>query len=121
MSLIALLTGTDPVALEKSLEDTRFTTKGDCDPKVCPPHLKWWLQEIYVLQGQPLHILSHALQIFTDASRKGWETLIGDLTAKATWSFPESKLHLNYLELKAFFLALKKFKHLFKQDCTHSN
>ena len=34
-------------------------------------HLRWWLEEINVLLGQPLHPLKHALQIFTDASKKG--------------------------------------------------
>ena len=36
--------------------------------KVIPiPHLKWCLEKANVLQSQPLHPLSHALQIFTDA------------------------------------------------------
>ena len=41
-------------------------------PRSLHPHLKWWLQEPNVLKGQPLHPLSHTLQIFTDASSKGW-------------------------------------------------
>ena len=36
------------------------------------PHLKWWLEESNVLQGQPLHPLKHALQLFTDTSKEGW-------------------------------------------------
>ena len=32
--------------------------------------------------------------------------------ARATWSPPGSKLHINYLELKAVFLALKEFQDL---------
>ena len=39
------------VALEQ-LEGTRITRKGD--PSSLHPHLKWWLQEDNVLQGQPL-------------------------------------------------------------------
>ena len=38
------------------------------------PHLKWWLQEANIFQGQSLHLLSHALHIITDASREGWGT-----------------------------------------------
>ena len=41
-------------------------------PKSLHPHLKWLLEEDNVLQGQPVHPLKHALQIFTDASKEGW-------------------------------------------------
>ena len=65
-----------------------------------------------MLQGQPLYPLKHALQIFTDASKEGWEAHLNEHTARGTWSLPESKLHINYLELKAVFLALKEFQGL---------
>ena len=35
-----------------------------------------------------------------------------EFIARGTWSLPESKLHINYLELKAVFLALKEFQKL---------
>ena len=79
-------------------------------PKSLHPHLKWWLEESNVLQGQPLHPIKHALQIFTDASKEGWGAHLNELTARGSWSVPESKLHINYLELKAVFLALKEFQ-----------
>ena len=81
-------------------------------PRSLHPHLKWWLEESNVLPGEPLHPLNHALQIFTDASKEGWGTHLKELTARGTWSLPESKLHINHLELKAVFLALKEFKDL---------
>ena len=65
-----------------------------------------------MLTGQPLHPLKHALQIFTDASKEGWGTHLDEHTARGTWSLPESKLHINHLELKAVFLALKQFQAL---------
>ena len=65
-----------------------------------------------MLQGQPLHPLKHALQIFTDASKEGWGAHLNEHTARGTWSLKESKLHINYLELKAVFLALKEFQDL---------
>ena len=46
----------DKVALEEQLEGTRITRKGD--PSSLYPHLKWWLQEDSVLQGQTLHPLN---------------------------------------------------------------
>ena len=82
-------------------------------PRSLHPHLQWWLEENNVLQGQPLHPIKHALQIFTDASKEGWGAHLNELTARGSWSVPESKLHINYLELKAVFLALKEFRDLF--------
>ena len=81
-------------------------------PRSLHPHLQWWLQEDDVLTGQPLHPIRHALQIFTDASKEGWGAHLNERTARGTWSLPESKLHINYLGLKAVFLALKEFQDL---------
>ena len=79
-------------------------------PRSLHPHLQWWLQEDNVLTGQPLHPLQHALQIFTDASKEGWGAHLNEHIARGSSSLPESKLHINYLELKAVFLALKEFQ-----------
>ena len=57
----------DKVALEEQLEGTKITRKGD--PSSLYPHLKWWLQEDNVLQGQPFHPLICS-SILTDASRR---------------------------------------------------
>ena len=81
-------------------------------PKSLHPHLKWWLEEDNVVTGQPLHPLEHALQIFTDASKEGWGAHLNEHMARGSWSLPESKLHINYLELKAVLLALQEFQAL---------
>ena len=81
-------------------------------PRSLHPHLLWWTKETNVLTGQPLHPLSHAVQMFTDASKEGWGAHVGDFTARGIWSVPESHLHINFLELKAVLLALKRFQHL---------
>ena len=99
---------THTVALEKQLEGTGITRKGDTHPQITTPHLRWWLEESNVLTGQPLHPLKHALQIFTDASKERWGAHLNECTARRIWSLPESKLHINHLELKAVFLALKE-------------
>ena len=85
-------------------------------PGTLHPRLQWWLDEDNVLQGQPLHPVRHALQIFTDASKEGWGAHLNEFTARGSWSVPESKLHINYLELKAVFLALKEFQSI----CTNN-
>ena len=48
-------------------------------PRLLHPHLKWWLEEGNVLQGQQLHPLKDALQIFTETSKEWWETHINEL------------------------------------------
>ena len=85
-------------------------------PRSLHPHLRLWLEETNVFPGQPLHPLKHALQIFTDASKEGWSAHLNERTARGTWSVPESKLHINHLELKAVFLALKEFQDLCATD-----
>ena len=81
-------------------------------PKSLHRHQRWWLQEDNVLVCQPLQPVQHARQLFTEISNEGWGAYLGDFTAKGLWSFPESKLHTNFLEVKAVMLALKHFEHL---------
>ena len=103
---------THTVASQKQLESSGITGEGHSYIQIPHPHLEWWLDKRNVLQGQPLHPLKHAVQIFTDASKEGWGAHLGERTARGSWSVPESKLHINYLELKAVFLALKEFQDL---------
>ena len=102
---------THTVASQKQLEGTRIPREGNPSTQVLAPS-QWWLEESNVLQGQPLHPIKHALQIFTDTSKEGWGAHLNERTARGSWSVPESKLHINYLELKAVFLALKEFQDL---------
>ena len=125
MSLIGLLTATEKQVhlgrlhmrpmqwhLKNNWRVIEFLEKIIPLPRSLHPHLQWWLEESNVLKGQPLHPLKHALQIFTDASKEGWGVHLNEHTARGSWSVPESKLHINYLELKAVFLALKEFQDL---------
>ena len=102
------------VALQKQLEDPRVIEKVIPVPRTLHPHKKWWLEESEMLQGQPLHPLKHALQLFTDSSKEGWSIHSNDHTPRGTSSLPESKQHINYLELKLVFLALKELQDLCK-------
>ena len=70
-------------------------------PRSLHPHLQWWLLEDNVLTGQPLHPI-----------KEGWGAHLNERTARGSWCLPESKLHINYLKLKAVFLALKEFQDL---------
>ena len=103
---------THTVAIENNWRVPESLEKVIPVPRSLHPHLRWWLEESNVLPGQPLHPLKHALQIFTDASKEGWGAHLNERTARGTWSLPESKLHINHLELKVVFLALKEFQDL---------
>ena len=127
MSLIGLLTATEkqvhlgrlhmrPIQWHlKNNWRVPETRREKIIPNSLHPHLRWWLEESNVTTGQPLHPLKHALQIFTDASKEGWGAHLNEHMARGNWSLPESKLHINYLELKAVLLALKEFQALCTQ------
>ena len=135
MSLIGLLTATEkqvhlgrlhirPIQwhLKNNWRVGKLLEKVIPIPRSMYPHLQWWLKEDNVLTGQPLHPIKHALQIFTDTSKEGWGSHLDEHTARGTWSLPESKLHINYLELKAIFLAIKRVpRPLLRQDSCCSN
>ena len=81
-------------------------------PRSMHPHVQWWLSKDNVLTGQTLHPIKHAQLIFTDASKEEWGAHLNERSARGSWSILESRLHINYLELKAVFLALKEFQDL---------
>ena len=128
MSLIGLLTAAEkqihldrlhmrPIQwhLKNNWRVPESLEKGDSNTKVLAPTFT-----MVAARGQwPYRLtitpIKHALQIFTDAAKEGWGTHLNECTARGTWSLPESKLHINYLELKAVFLALKEFQDL----CIH--
>lgn len=71
--------------------------------------LAWWLKHILSANGSPVHLPPPDVIITTDASKKGWGAVHQSLETNGRWSQPESLQHINYLELKAAFLAVKAF------------
>ena len=61
-------------------------------------------------KGCPLHPQEHNTLIFTDASNQGSGAHLENLTVSGNWTDQEKLLHINVLELKAVFLALKSFQ-----------
>ena len=95
MSLIGLLTATEkqvhlgrlhmrPIQwhLKRNWRIPESLHKRIPVPRSLHPHLQWWLQADNVLTGQPLHLLQHALQIFTDASKEGWGAHLNECIAR---------------------------------------
>lgn len=82
----------------------------DCKIIVAAPVincLKWWLVRKNVMATVPLHPPKPSISIYTDASLQGWGAHMGEYTVQGTWTISESVLHINVLELKAVFKALK--------------
>ena len=70
--------------------------------------LDWWLGCELHLPPSPLAPFSHTHTMETDASLEGWGAYSGPSHfTQGRWSLEESKLHINYLELKAVLLGLK--------------
>ena len=72
-------------------------------------HLQWWKDPKNLKMGCPLHPQEHNTLIFTDASNQGWGAHLENMTVSGKWTDQEKLLHINVLDLKAVFLALKAF------------
>ena len=73
-------------------------------------YLQWWKDPKNLRKDCPLHPQEHNTLIFTDASNQGWGAHFENLTVSGTWTRQETILHINVLELKVVFLALKSFQ-----------
>ena len=100
------------MASQKLLEGTRITREGDPNARVPAPPFTMVAEGRQCTCKPTITPNKHARQIFTDTSIEGWGAHLDEHTARGTWSLPGSKLHINYLELKAVFLALKEFQDL---------
>ena len=63
-----------------------------------------------MMEGSDLHPKDHSIQLFTAASNEGWGAHLEQSSTQGLWSPQEKGLHINVLELKAVFLALRHFK-----------
>ena len=90
-----------------------------------PPHLpvpqswqvdrdiSWWMVRAHLLEGMPFgapHPPPPEPCLNLDASRSGWGAHLLDQSASGLWSNQETWLHINILEMKALFLALRAFQ-----------
>lgn len=83
--------------------NTKFTPSANIQSE-----LLWWKNNI-LISNNTLEKPTFALEIFSDASRQGWGAYCNDTRAGGKWKQHELDFHINYLELKASFLALKTF------------
>ena len=70
--------------------------------------LDWWISNMPVA-CKNIQPLKANIQLQTDASNKGWGAVYGDQQIGGRWNTNEAMDHINILELKAAFFALKSF------------
>ena len=73
--------------------------------------LNWWINEL-ATQDRKIFRNVPEVELYMDASTLGWGACLSELTTNSKWSPKEKSLHINALELKAIFFALRSFAHL---------
>ena len=71
--------------------------------------LLWWINNLHFLKGSRILPSTADITITSDASKMGWGASMGTLTTGGKWLQVEAQEHINILELKAAFFALKSF------------
>ena len=71
--------------------------------------LHWWIHQLRSHNGRPVMTPVASLIITSDASNIGWGATCQNSHTGGPWSSKERKAHINWLELKAAFLALNTF------------
>ena len=91
-------------------------------PRPLHPHVKWWLQEDNVLQGQPPHPLSHTQSNFYRCIQRRLDAHVGEHTARGTWFCSRKQVAFELSGTKCGLFDPKRvLRPLFKQNCTPSN
>ena len=94
-----LITGMSPDSDWSSLVSLSPSARSD---------LMWWLGCDLVLRPSPLTPFSPSHHMETDASLVGWGAFShSKCFTQGRWSFSESNLHINCLELKAIFFGVR--------------
>jgi hypothetical protein len=71
--------------------------------------LDWWTTNISEHAARPISLASPTFEITSDASKLGWGAVCNNVRTGGRWSQEEALCHINVLELKASFFALKIF------------
>nr|WPK86714.1 NLRC3-like protein 49 [Sebastes schlegelii] len=76
----------------------------------CCRTLKPWRSKVYLTTGVPLGVIPSRREVVeTDASFLGWGAVWQRRTIKGRWSVQQRLEHINVLELRAIYLALRHF------------
>lgn len=101
----------------RSLERAKFLALQQNDdystkiklPKDILPDLRWWNTNITSSNNSLRPQDQFMLEIFSDASKTGWGAFCNEDRVNGGWKDSELSLYINYLELLAVFMGLKRF------------
>lgn len=103
----------------KDFEREKFLALSDADgdysasmliSKSLKEDFDWWIRILsYQSQTNLIHTGQYACEIFSDASLSGWGAACGSSKLHGWWSREDRASHINLLELKAAFQALRCF------------
>ncbi len=77
--------------------------------------LRLWRKPELFSRGVPLGLVTSRVMVTTDASARGWGAVCEGMPTSGLWSEPQSRWHINRLELEAMFFALNDFQPQLKQ------
>jgi hypothetical protein len=69
-------------------------------------NLEWWIHQLQQWNGTSWVQSPTQLDVYTDASDKGWGIVIGQRTWSGTWTSTERQEHINWKELQVIYLAV---------------
>ena len=81
--------------------------------------LKWWIENLKINKGNSIQTRQPDIIIQTDAALTGWGAHCQGNKTGGPWTREESMLHINILELKAVYLALRTFTTMEKPSHIH--
>ena len=104
--------------LEKDKNDALISSKGSFAATMIISSrgmldISWWLANISN-SGKHVYISEPDFDLYADASELGWGAHANDTQTGGRWTLRESQDHINVLELRAIYFALKSF-------CIHDN
>ncbi|KZS16152.1 Uncharacterized protein APZ42_018153 [Daphnia magna] len=79
--------------------------------------LQWWVSNLLAAKCRAIYDPSPILVIYSDASLSGWGAECNGISTGGPWTPIDQGKHINDLELKAAFFALRCFTE-FNRDCT---
>ena len=71
--------------------------------------LQWWATQLPTCCSSPIVKQEATIVIESDASNSGWGAVCQGVRTGGRWTPVEAQHHINYLELKAVFLAMQSF------------
>ena len=82
-----------------------------CNPsgRGCPKDLDWWIVHATGSNGKPIKLPKAERVMESDVSTTGWGASCQGFQTGGPWDQKEAQMHINWLELKAAFLAFERF------------